>query len=119
MTFGVSIGHAGQHIRTPTFGILHTIPVQAGATSDNDEYQRSLHPRWEQQATKVPQTQPLPNLRPFDDDVLNTQTPETALSRINSILERLEGLLNNTAIENVSQFAKNRNSLNSNHITKR
>ena len=90
-----------------------------GATSDKDEYQRSStgagnkKSRQEdtQEVTSVffsnhPPTQPPPNLKSFDDDVFDTQSPDTSLSRINSTLDRLEIILNNTAIENISQSAK-------------
>ena len=53
-----------------------------------------------------PPTQPPPNLKSFDDDVFDTQSPDTSLSRINSTLDRLEIILNNTAIENISQSAE-------------
>ena len=49
-----------------------------------------------------------PNLRPFDDDVLNMQTWKPPKKRINSTLDRLESLLNYTAIENVSHSAQDR-----------
>ena len=38
------------------------------------------------------------------------QNPDTALSRINSILDRLESLINSTAIENVSHKFASRHS---------
>ena len=63
------------------------------------------------------------NLRSFEVDVFNTQNPETTQNRINSALDRLETLTNNTAIENISQSTKDRiqalaNSLNASDITK-
>ena len=64
-----------------------------------------------------PATQPPLNF----DDVFTTQNPDTALCRINSILDRLESLLNNSAIEDVSQSVKERiqalvNRLNGNDL---
>ena len=49
-----------------------------------------------------------PTLRLFDDDVFNTKNPDSALSKMNSNLDRLEGLINNAAIENVSQSPRDR-----------
>ena len=64
-----------------------------------------------------------PTLRSFDDDVFNTKNPDSALSKIKSNLDRLEGLINNAAIKNISQSAKDRtqalaNRLNGNAMNK-
>ena len=63
------------------------------------------------------------HLRSFEDDVLNTEGPETTQNRINSALDRLETLVNNATIENISQSTKDRtqaltNRPNGNDISK-
>ena len=70
-----------------------------------------------------PPTQPPPNLRPFDDDLLNIQSPEAAQNRLNSTLDLLQSLINNETIENVSSSAVNKiqalaNGLNGSNISK-
>lgn len=47
-------------------------------------------------------------MRSFDDDVFITKNPDTALSRINSSLDRLQCLINDAVIDNISQSAKDR-----------
>ena len=64
-----------------------------------------------------------PTLRSLDDNVFNTQNPDTALNKINSTLNRFGSLLNNLVFENVSKSAKDRiqalaNRLNGNDMNK-
>ena len=59
----------------------------------------------------------------FNDDIFNTRNPDTVSNRINNTLERLESLINDTPLENISQSAKDRiqalsNRLNGNDINK-
>ena len=62
-------------------------------------------------------------MRSFDDDVFNTKNLGSTLSKMNSNLNRLEGLINNAAIENVSQSPRDRiealaNRVNGNNMNK-
>ena len=62
-------------------------------------------------------------MRSFEDDVFNIQNPETTQNRINSVLDRLESLVNNAKIDNIGQSTKDRiqdlaNRLNGNDISK-
>jgi hypothetical protein len=64
-----------------------------------------------------------PTLRSFENDVFNTQNPETTQTWINSALDHLENLVNNATIENINQSTKDRiqalaNRLNGNDIGK-
>ena len=99
--------------------------TQAGASTDQDEHQRSptlgLGAEDTRGFAKHSPTQPPTNLRLFGNDVFNTQNPETAQNRINRAVDRLEDLINNAAIDNVSQSAKDgtqalANRLNGNDI---
>ena len=97
--------------------------MQADAMSDGDESQRSPTPglgagnkRSRQEDTPgghqrfrtVQRHSHHLNLRSFEDDVFNTQNPDTTQNRINSALDRLETLVNDATIENISQSTKDR-----------
>ena len=112
--------------------------IQAGAISDEDESERSPTfglgarnkrsqqediPGGHQRFRTMQRHSHRPNLRSFEDDGFNTQNPETTQNRINSALERLETLIDNATIENISQSTKHRiqalaNRPNGNDISK-
>ena len=111
--------------------------MQAGPTPDDDEIQTSPTfrlgagskrlrqddtPGGHQRFRTTHRQSQQPPMR-FNDDVFNTQQPDNATNRINNILDRLENLINDTPVENVSQSAKDRiqalsNRLNGNDINK-
>ena len=111
--------------------------MQVGPTSDEDEYQKSPTlglgagskrlqqddtPGGHQQFRTTHRQNHPPPLR-FDEDIFNTQNQDTMTNRINSALDRLESLINDTTIENISQSTKDRiqaltNRLSGNDINK-
>ena len=102
----------------------HTCPpgMQAGPSSDEEEYQLSPtlrlgtgNKRLRQEDTlgghQHFQTTQWQNHQPhiqFNDNIFNTQIPETTANRINNTLEQRKGLINGASPEDISQSPKDR-----------
>lgn len=111
--------------------------MQAGPISDEDEFQKSPTFRMGAGSKRLRQedtpgghqrfrTTQRQSHRPtlnFDEDVFNTQNTDKTVNGINGALDRLERLVNDATLENISQSVKDRiqalaNRLNGNDINK-